>query len=149
MNAPDKARRLADDLQVLLEEVQRADRRRAEAIEGLSPQELRVLSAVADEPRCVMGAIARRICLSLSGATGLIDRLVEKRLVKRDRSAEDRRVVEVELTDEGRELSEEAAKGRVELARDLLRGLAPREQEELLALLGKAAARVKSERAAV
>ena len=65
------------------------------------------------------------ICLSLSSVTGLIDRLVEKRLVRRDRSNEDRRQVQVELTAEGRQLHEAALESHLEFADKLLKAEHP------------------------
>lgn len=93
-----------------------------------------------------MSGLADAICLSLSSATGLIDRLVGKKLVKRDRSSEDRRVVQVELTDQGRALNEEAMEGPVEFARGLLKGLNAEEQDSLLALFRKISERIRREK---
>ena len=95
-----------------------------------------------------MSGIAERIRLSLSSVTGLIDRLVEKRLVCRDRSREDRRVVQVELTGEGRELHKSVVESQVAYARGLLKTLSAAEQDELLALFGKLSARIKAEKEA-
>jgi DNA-binding MarR family transcriptional regulator len=95
-----------------------------------------------------MSGIAAAIRLSLSSATGLIDRLCEKKLVKRDRSSEDRRVVQVELTDEGRTLHEAALEGRLAFAKDMLKNLSAEEQESLVNLLGKVSARIKEKKPA-
>ena len=108
--------------------------------EKLSPQELKVLRTVGRERCCIMSGIAGAIRLSLSSATGLIDRLVEKKLVRRERSLEDRRVVQVELTDEGRQAQEAALHGRLELARRLMKSLSAEEQGTLAALLGRISA---------
>lgn len=149
MNLEDKARRLVRHLQTVIEESQSVDKTKSPVREKLSTQEIRVLRTVARQDCCPMSAIADTICLSLSSVTGLIDRLVEKRLVKRDRSADDRRVVQVELTEEGRELNEEATSRQVAFANDLLKGLNAQEQEALLSLMGKVAERIESERKAV
>jgi DNA-binding MarR family transcriptional regulator len=92
-----------------------------------------------------MSALAERIRLSLSSMTGLIDRLVEKKLVCRDRSREDRRVVQVELTDGGRELHTSVVESQVRYARELMKHLSAAEQDELLALFGKLSAGIKRE----
>jgi DNA-binding MarR family transcriptional regulator len=49
-----------------------------------------------------MTELADFLGLSKANATGLIDRLVARKLVKRERSETDRRVVQVSLTPEGR-----------------------------------------------
>jgi len=148
MNLEDRARRLTDHLQTVMEEAESVDKKNSSVREKLSWQEIRVLRAVARQDCCPMSGLADMICLSLSSATGLIDRLVSKKLVKRDRSSEDRRVVQVELTEQGRELNEEAMAGPVEFSRGLLKGLNADEQESLIALFRKISERIKQEKAA-
>lgn len=148
MTSEDKARRLAVPLQAVLEEAQGADKKRAAAREDLSWQEIRVLRAVERRDCCVMSGLADAICLSLSSVTGLIDRLVAKKLVRRDRSTADRRVVQVELTEQGRAIHEKTMEGPVETARELLKGLTPSEQDALLALMRKISDRLEAERKA-
>ncbi|MBI3550991.1 MAG: MarR family transcriptional regulator [Elusimicrobia bacterium] len=146
MSLDDKARRLTHDLQTVLEGVSVAEHKNPAVAEQLSAQEIRVLNTVGCEECCIMSTIAGAIRLSLSSVTGLIDRLVEKKLVRRDRSSEDRRTVQVELTKEGRELHEAAMQGRVEFARDLLTSLSADEQEALVSLFGKISQRIKTEK---
>ena len=146
MNLEERARRLTDHLQTVMEEAESSDKRNSAVREKLSWQELRALRAVGRQDCCVMSGLADAICLSLSSATGLIDRLVHKKLVKRDRSSEDRRVVQVELTEQGRELHEEAMAAPVEFARGLLKGLNSEEQEALLGLFRKISERIKMEK---
>ncbi|MXW25236.1 MAG: MarR family transcriptional regulator [Dehalococcoidia bacterium] len=55
-----------------------------------------------------MGAIATQLGSGLSATTALVDRLVEKDLVRRSSDPADRRVVVCELTDSGRESIERA-----------------------------------------
>lgn len=147
MNLEDRARRLTNHLQTVMEEAESADRKNSVVREKLSWQEVRVLRAVGRQECCPMSGLADAICLSLSSATGLIDRLVGKKLIKRDRSSEDRRVVQVELTEQGRELNEEAMAGPVEFSREILKGLTAEEQDALVALFGKISDRIKREKA--
>lgn len=53
-----------------------------------------------------MTELANFLGLSKANATGLIDRLVTRGLVRRERSDQDRRVVNVSLTAEGRQAAE-------------------------------------------
>ncbi len=64
--------------------------------------QMRALRAVADHGTCTMGELARALGVSLSSATGLVDRLVERRLVERAAYPRDRRVVRVELAPAGK-----------------------------------------------
>jgi len=146
MSLDDKARRLFDCLQTVIEEAESVDQKRSAVRERLSRQELRVLRAIGRRNCCVMSGIADAICLSLSSATGLIDGLVEKNLVRRARSSDDRRHVQVELTEEGRALNEEAMAGPVEFSRGILKGLNAEEQDDLLSLFRKISDRIRTEK---
>lgn len=146
MTSDDKARRLVDQLQTVMDGAESAVATNAAVREALSSQEIRVLRTVGRDERCIMSGIAGRIRLSLSSVTGLIDRLVEKNLVCRDRSREDRRVVRVELTDEGRELHTSVVDSQVRFARGLLKTLNAEEQDALLSLFGKISDRIKAEK---
>ncbi len=148
MNLEERARQLTDHLQTVMEEAESADRKNSAAREKLTWQEVRVLRAVGRQDCCPMSGLADMICLSLSSVTGLIDRLVDKRLAKRDRSSEDRRVVQVELTEQGRVLNEKAMAGPVEFVRGMLKGLNAEEQDALFCLFRKISKRIKQERAA-
>lgn len=148
MSTDDKARRLVDQLQTVMDGAEGAVAKNEAVRDALSSQEIRVLRTVGRHEHCIMSLIASRIRLSLSSVTGLIDRLVEKRLVCRDRSTEDRRVVKVELTDEGRELHTAVVDSQVQFARGLLKTLSAAEQDELLSLFGKISDRIKSEKKA-
>jgi DNA-binding MarR family transcriptional regulator len=143
----DKARKLVDHLQTVMEEAQAADKKAAS--ENLSAQEMRVLRCVGREDCPIMSAIARAVCLSVSSVTGLVDRLVAKRLVRRARRTGDRRAIELVLTEEGKQARESAVETQLGLARGILKGLEPKEQEELIALFGKASRRIKEEKAKV
>jgi len=52
--------------------------------------------------------IARNILVNSSTVTGIIDRLEDKGLAKRERTSADRRVVTIELTETGKVLAENA-----------------------------------------
>jgi DNA-binding MarR family transcriptional regulator len=66
--------------------------------------QLACLLAVNEREPATASAVAREVHLSASTVVGILDRLEAKSLVRRERSATDRRVVHVWLTDAGREL---------------------------------------------
>lgn len=63
---------------------------------------LQVLIALDAEGPLPMGRLAEAMDVSQASATGIVDRMAERGLVERLRDDEDRRVVRVGLTDEGR-----------------------------------------------
>jgi len=62
-----------------------------------------------------MGALRNAIHLSRSTLTSLVDGLTEESMVQRRRGQEDRRMVQVKITDKGREAVTEVLKRRREL----------------------------------
>ena len=86
---------------------------------------------------CTMSELALKIRLTVSSATLIVDRLVEKGLIARERSDEDRRVVRVALTDDGASLYRVVEETILGLGRAMLSVLDEREQDQLLFLYRK------------
>ena len=82
--------------------------------------------------------VAERLISKAPDITRLLDRLESRSLVRRERKPENRRVVEVGLTDEGRVLLDLMAAEVRECARKQLGHLSDRELRTLIALLHKA-----------
>ena len=74
-----------------------------------------------------MGRLADLLGVSLSNASGLIDRLEERGYVERTRVPEDRRIVMVRVTDAGTRLIEQNDALSDELLRNVLGRLSPDE----------------------
>lgn len=86
-----------------------------------------------------MGELSGKLGLALSTVTGIIDRLVERELVTRDRSEDDRRIVVVKLTPRGRKMSEKCQAGKIALGTAFLSALEPDEREALIEMFRKIA----------
>jgi len=84
--------------------------------------------------------VAERLVSRAPDITRLLDRLEVRSLIRRERRPENRRVVEVGLTDEGRVLLDLMAAEVRECARKQLGHLSDRELRTLIALLHKARA---------
>ncbi|HEX8854224.1 MAG TPA: MarR family transcriptional regulator [Thermoleophilaceae bacterium] len=110
----------------------RAERDRSE---GLSLSQFKLLQPLLTfEPRPV-GELAAAACVSAPSATRMIDGLERDGLVTREHSPEDRRVVAVRLTDEGRQ-AVEAKRDYVEgKRRAIYESLSPNEREQAQRLL--------------
>lgn len=70
----------------------------------LNSQQLNVLNIIGDAQRCPISVVSYITSMPLSSITFLIDKLVRKKLVKRERSESDQRVFYVELTPAGLEI---------------------------------------------
>lgn len=75
---------------------------------GLTPVQIRVLQIVAETGTSTPKAISARMGVSQATMTTLIDRLVAKGLVERQRSESDRRQMNIFVTAAGREAIERA-----------------------------------------
>jgi DNA-binding MarR family transcriptional regulator len=82
--------------------------------------------------------IAARLLAVVPGITGLLDRLEKDHWVRRERSAADRRVVYVELTDKARQALAELDQPVLDLHQRLIGHLSQDELRELIRLLEKA-----------
>lgn len=98
---------------------------------SMSTPQLKALFLIAEADRVRMRELARRLGGSFSNATVLVDRLVERGLVERLVEPQDRRVVLVRVTEEGRRLIEQLVTSWRTLAGPVLEKMTP---EDLAAL---------------
>ncbi|MER3418443.1 MAG: hypothetical protein C4343_04935 [Chloroflexota bacterium] len=106
---------------------------------GVSMGHLHAMALLERHGRLSMSRLAELLDVSLSNATGLVDRMAERGLVERIRVPDDRRVVVVALTDLGRHLLEELDLLRDDLLARVLVGLEP----DHLAALAAAVTRLR------
>jgi DNA-binding MarR family transcriptional regulator len=104
---------------------------------NLSRSETTLLAFLAEKGQATMSEISSLLGLALSSTTGLVDRLVERRLVERARAESDRRTVRVVLTTRGRKALEAYTADRISLGRGILERLDPHERETLLEFFRK------------
>jgi DNA-binding MarR family transcriptional regulator len=74
--------------------------------DNLTMSQLRVLLLLKINNSMKMAKIASCLKIHVSTATGLVDRLIAKKLVKREVSEEDRRVVLCSLSDKGEKITD-------------------------------------------
>ncbi|HET7436038.1 MAG TPA: MarR family transcriptional regulator [Thermoanaerobaculia bacterium] len=99
---------------------------------NFSRSETALLAFLNEHGPATMSEISQLLNLALSSTTGVVDRLVERRLVERARPESDRRTVRVMLTSRGRRALETYQADRIRLGRGMLERLAPHEREEFL-----------------
>lgn len=134
----------AAELRNLVQEfLQRFRQVDAAAVNGpqadLSMQELRVVEYLGDVGTTRMKELAEYMLLAVNSVTSLIDKLEEQGLIRRERSNDDRRVVNVELTPAGKGVYQAAVGEKLSLLRLMLGGLDAKEQETFMALFRKIA----------
>jgi DNA-binding MarR family transcriptional regulator len=88
--------------------------------QGISMAQLHVMNLVESHGEMAMSRLADMLDVSLSNATGLIDRVEERGFVERIRVATDRRMVMVRLTPAGRQMLDEIEVVREAILRRVL-----------------------------
>jgi MarR family transcriptional regulator, organic hydroperoxide resistance regulator len=101
---------------------------------------LKMLEGVGD---LSLSELSERIRAQNSTVTGIIDRMEREGLVVRARSTEDRRVVNIRLTEKGARIAREIAVEPMEVFRSALESLSAGEMRDLLRILTKIAQRVQ------
>lgn len=138
MNVPDdKIDRLLNHIIWLEEAFALRQKKCLECCADLSIQEVRAIVIVAKSEEIMMGALASKMRLAVNSTTVLVDKLVKKQYLERRRTPEDRRVVRVMLTEQGKKVYEATLRVFFEMSRQMLLTLDPSEQDQLLVLLLK------------
>jgi DNA-binding MarR family transcriptional regulator len=103
----------------------------------ISRQETRVVIVLGRTGLTTMSELARILNLALSTATNTIDKLVAKELVERSRVDEDRRIVQIGLSEKGERLYQSFLEYQLAMGRSMLEALSPGEREIFLELMAK------------
>ena len=104
---------------------------------GLTESQFAVLEALYHLGPMCQGQLSQKLLRSTGNMTLVLDNLEKHGLVRRVRSAEDRRMINIEMTDKGRERIEEVLPKHVEAITNEMQVLTPEEQAELGRLLRK------------
>jgi DNA-binding MarR family transcriptional regulator len=107
---------------------------------GISMAQLNIMYTLQRNGDMTMSHLADVLGVSLSNATGLVDRMEERGFIERSRVPEDRRVVLVHVTQAGTQLIQESDALSDELMRNVLAHLDPAE----LPAIAHAVAEVRS-----
>ena len=113
--------------------------------ERFSRSEIAILDTLGAEGSRTMGLLATRVRMPLSTVTRVVDRLVGRKLVRRERPEDNRRIVRVALATAGQAFYRAALKSRVAGAERMLARLSAAEQRELIRLFEKIAMSVDEE----
>ena len=111
-----------------------ADDRRLAPLE-LSAAQFIVIASLAGEERKSASDLCKGISYDAGAMTRMLDRLEGKGLIRRNRSPDDRRLVHLELTDEGRAAYPRMREASLAVANRFLRGFSKTEARALESLL--------------
>jgi DNA-binding MarR family transcriptional regulator len=126
----------------LYTESRRLTKDRARAF-GLTGPQLTVIKILAQLGDLSLSSLSERIRAQNSTVTGIIDRMEREELVRRERSAEDRRIVLIRLTEKGQRLASEISLEPMEIFRQALESIPRRDVDELFRVLDAVQERVR------
>lgn len=102
-----------------------------------SPSQMKALSAFHEDKHYTMSELSKNALVKMPSMTEMVDRLESDGILKRIRNTEDRRVVNVCLTDRGKKIHAKMVGRRREELSNLFGHLSNRDQDDLLAALRK------------
>ena len=112
---------------------------------NITGPQLACLLAVNDHGPLTASTLAKEVHLSPSTIVGILDRLEQKFWVERQRSSQDRRVVNINITQAGHKLAESAPSPLQETLSNSLRSLAEIEQVSITLSLEKIVALMEAD----
>jgi DNA-binding MarR family transcriptional regulator len=102
---------------------------------GANEKELYVIVYIGENKNVKMTEIADHLESPMSTLTSIVDKLVDKGLIIRDHSAEDRRVVNVSLSEKGKEAYKLIATKKKKVAQSMLGKLSEKDQDLMISFL--------------
>lgn len=106
-------------------------------VHGLGMTHGRMLTILAESGPQKASSLAEQLLITCGGVTGIADRLIELGYVKRTRGEADRRVVMLDITDEGKKTVEMIETVRIKMMHKLFDGMAAEEMERALDIFDK------------
>jgi DNA-binding MarR family transcriptional regulator len=103
----------------------------------LTPAQFDVIATLGNTNGMSMGEIGEKTLITKGTLTGVIDRLIQKRLVFRQTPSENRRTVIVQLTPEGQQVFEQVFPAHIAHLKEQFEKLEPSELELLKVLLAR------------
>ena len=134
-----KAKQLHKSFEEIIYHFQSVNAATSDSVENLSLQETKAVGFLGQHDGCIMREIADYLRVAVSTVTGLVDKLEDKKLVKRERSDEDRRIIKIALTPKGKEIYQFHVEEFSKLCRGMLMGMSPEEQDLYIELSRKIA----------
>jgi DNA-binding MarR family transcriptional regulator len=108
---------------------------------GVTPVQYALLKVLWEQDHQSGAELGERLVLDSATMTGLLDRLENAGLIKRQADATDRRMNRIVLTDRGRDLQEPLDREMDQMNQDFLGGFSPEDRQRLRSTLTALAGR--------
>ena len=115
-----------------------ADRLNSISLDGkLTISHLIILELLNEKSSSNMSELSKNLKLTMSATTSIIDKMRELKLIKRHHSEDDRRIVLVTLTKNGKMLISKISRDRLAVMKEIFSVLSEKEKELYLELIKK------------
>jgi DNA-binding MarR family transcriptional regulator len=130
--------RILSSLRQIIHGIDKYSRKLREDLKLTLPQ-LVCLLCIVEKGSVSASEISREVLISKSTLVGILDRLEEKKLIKRKRDKKDRRLVNIIASEEGIKIASEAPSPLQDRLADSLKKLSVKEQDSIALSLEKIA----------
>jgi len=120
--------------------MQKVDNSCMEAFGAISKRDFTLCVMLGQEESMIMREVSEFLGVPMSTATGIVDKLIERGLLVRHYSPEDRRIVMVALSEEGKSIYKMLQESMFRFGCTCLNAFDDQEKETLVSLMEKAAA---------
>ncbi len=120
-------------------------RRQAKNVEkkNITPSQMLILEFINLKKRVIMKEIAKKLKISTPAVTGLVDRLEKMKLLKRVRDEKDRRAINIEITEQGKQIAKKISDERINTLKALFDVLSDKERDEYIKITRKITQNIK------
>lgn len=105
---------------------------------GMKTSDFTILEALYHKGRQTVRQISEAVLINTGSITYVIDKLETKNLLERSNCKEDRRVVYIQITEQGKQLMDEIFPKHQSVIEEIFSGLTAEEKKTLIELLKKA-----------
>ncbi len=106
---------------------------------ALTVPQMVILDFLMERGPCKMSELAEALNFTMSAVTAIVDKMIKTKLVKRERSAQDRRVVRVVILHKGVQAARRVKETRRSCANEMFSVLSEQEKNEYVRILRKVA----------
>jgi len=134
----DIVERFIDGIEGLMIGMQQVDNSCIMAFGQITKRDFGLCCCLGKQKKMIMREVAEFLQVPMSTATGIVDKLIEKGLVIRDYSAEDRRIVMISLSEEGASIYNMLNDRLFQYGKALLSNFSAEEKEQFVSLMQRA-----------
>lgn len=121
---------------VRIQKIMEPEMQTADGALKLAPSDIQAMRYIAQNPDCMSGAVAGFLGVVPTTMSSIVDRLVQRGFVTRQRPAENRRAVALRLTEEGADVFQQLETEELTASQRMLDALPRAERPDFVRMIG-------------